>query len=350
MQRRGTPSPPIGEHHRGNGGNKFKKSGEQSHFRKDHSNAPPSGFHNRSSNRQKQQCDQSLSSDAGPLSSSSRQQQQRSEVEKKNEIFTSSDFPGLGGGEIDGQQLLGDKKSISNLVGYASALLKKKEVPNTEESKPQVSKSMATIPKPVTSPTKAESHNYIPDEVGEEIQTRFQEFCLLEKDGNEQANSYQREQSHDRGDDLNGEIEFCSTSAGAASVLDYPVTNDLMSSSSVNPGNGAKEVTLESEHTTSESLSIVVQPVIDVFNFDDFPARDKSNSIEDVTAGPLSPSTIERAAQPSDRLSYPSSTNREKPNPPGTWGSRRLFADVSVFCCISQLSLFNPAYIQTFLI
>ena len=334
LPRRGSPSPPIiGEHHRGgNGGNKFKKSGEQhTQHRRDHGNASPSGFNNRSYIRQKpqhqqlqhQHGDRSLNSDANPPASSNRQQERQIKADENRDIFTSSDFPGLGGGETVEQQVqIGDRKPNSNLVGYASALMKKKDVPNAAESKPHVSKSMAPITTPETapSPTKknAENHNQSPEEVEPEIQSGLQVLHLDENDGNDKGNSKQRDQSDGNDNDADGETEGCSTSTGADVASEQPVTKSAVSI--ISPAK------YEPVHSASESLSTISRPVIDVFNADDFPARESSNKV--ATAGGPSLLSSERAVQSSE---VEVSNDPPKPTLPGAWGSRRLFADVSFF-------------------
>lgn len=347
FQRRGSsPTPPIGEHHRGgSGGNKFKKSGsgeQHSQYRGDNNNPSPSGFNNRSYNRQKQQqhhqhSDRSSSSDAILSTSSSSQQQRKSKADENKEIFSSSDFPGLGGGEADVQQLqLSDKKPNSNLVGYASALLKKKDVPKAGESKPNVGKSTASTspPKSAPSPTmkKAENQSHDTEEIGQEIQAGLQELSLVENDGNIHADSKQRELSHGQDNDANNEIEVCRTSTGAAGLgSEQTETNNSVSISPARPGSGGRDVKHESEHSTSESLSSLSQPVIDVFNSDEFPVRESSEATGNVAAGGTLPPT-ESAAQPSEVPTYPHSTHPDvQPKPTGAWGSRRLFADVSLF-------------------
>ncbi|KAL3756472.1 hypothetical protein ACHAWU_009866 [Discostella pseudostelligera] len=343
FQRRGSsPTPPIGEHHRGgSGGDKFKKSGsgeQHSQYRRDNSNSSPSGFNNRSYNRQKQQhqhSDRSSSSDAIPSTSSNSQQRRQSKADENKEIFTSSDFPGLGGGEADEQQLQSsDKKPNSNLVGYASALLKKKDVPKAEESKSNVGKSTAsTSPsKSAPSPTmkKAENQSHETDDIGQEIQAGLQELSLVGNDGNVHADSKQRELSHGHDNDAN-ETEVCRTSTCAAGLgSEQTDANNSVSNSPARPDSGGMDAKHELK-PTSESLSTISLPVIDVFNSDEFPAREAPNETGNVASrGTLPPTEI--AAQPSEVPNDPHSTHRdEKPKPTGAWGSKRLFADVSLF-------------------
>lgn len=343
FQRRGSsPTPPIGEHHRGgSGGDKFKKSGsgeQHSQYRRDNSNSSPSGFNNRSYNRQKQQhqhSDRSSSSDAIPSTSSNSQQRRQSKADENKEIFTSSDFPGLGGGEADEQQLQSsDKKPNSNLVGYASALLKKKDVPKAEESKSNVGKSTAsTSPsKSAPSPTmkKAENQSHETDDIGQEIQAGLQELSLVGNDGNVHADSKQRELSHGHDNDAN-ETDVCRTSTCAAGLgSEQTDANNSVSNSPARPDSGGMDAKHELK-PTSESLSTISLPVIDVFNSDEFPAREAPNETGNVASrGTLPPTEI--AAQPSEVPNDPHSTHRdEKPKPTGAWGSKRLFADVSLF-------------------
>ena len=226
---------------------------------------------------------------------------------------------------------IGDRKPNSNLVGYASALLKKKDAPIAEESKPHVSKSMAptTTPESAPSPTKknAENHNQSPEEVEQEIQSGLQVLHLDENDGNDKGNSKQRDQSDGNDNDADGETEGCSTSTGADVACEQSVTKNSVSISPAKPDNGGRDAKYEPVHSASESLSIISRPVIDVFNSDDFPARESSNNVDDAAAGgPSLPS--ERAVQSSE---VEVSNDPPKPTLPGAWGSRRLFADVSFF-------------------
>ncbi len=339
LHRRASRSPPIGEHHRGNGGNKFKKSVEQNPlFRNDHGNVTPSGFNKSPFNRQKQQHHHSdrasLKSDAIPPTTSSRQQQRQIKADEIKEIFTSSDFPGLEGRETE--KLQGDKQPSSNLVGYASALLKKKDISNAEESKPNVSKGTATVSIQNSAQSlttkKAENQDKKREEAEQELQTGLQELCLVENDGHGQANNDQREQSHGHVNVSICETEVCNTSTSAALVREQPVINIAISTSPVRPDNGEGEVKIESENSTSNPLSTTSQPVINVFNSDEFPAREASDKIDDVAAGGSLPPR-ERVAQPSEMSNVP---RVEKPNPPGAWGGRRLFADVSCSRCFFQ--------------
>ena len=238
----------------------------------------------------------------------------------------------MGGGETVEQQVqIGDRKPNSNLVGYASALLKKKDVPNAAESKPHVSKGMTptTTPESAPSPTKknAENHNQSPEEVEQEIQSGLQVLHLDENDGNDKGNSKQRDQSDGNDNDADGETEGCSTSTGADVACEQSVTKNSVSISPAKPDNGGRDAKYEPVHSASESSSTISRPVIDVFNSDDFPARESSNNVDDAAAGgPSLPS--ERAVQSSE---VEVSNDPPKPTLPGAWGSRRLFADVSFF-------------------
>lgn len=334
QRRESTTSPPIGEHHRGSGGNKSKKSGEQQfQYRRGNSNTSPSGLNNRSYNQLKDHHgDRLTSNDTKPSSNTSPQHQRKGKVDDNEDIFTSSDFPGLEGWGGDEQQLqLSGKKPNTNLVGYASALLKKKDVVlPIEESKDDTIKSAAApvTHRPSSSPTvnKFENLPHQKEESEYEIQNSLYDLSLVGNGHNADDESNQNEGKsyiHDSGTD------------GETNVF-HQLTDDT--SSFLRPGKsnsdnekdiGGKDVMSQSaDHSTSEFTLPKSRPVIDVFNSIDFPAREATKAFDgEATGGPNAAN--DRVALTPELLNDRSSIHRaEKHNPPGAWG-KRLFADVS---------------------
>ena len=164
----------------------------------------------------------------------------------------------------------------------------------------------------------------------QELRTGLHELCLVENDGHDQASNDQRVQPRGHVDVGSNKSEVCNTSTSAAVVREQLVINNPISISPVRPDNVGREVKIESEDVTSDPLSTTSQPVINVFNSDEFPAREASDKIEDIASGGSFPPR-ERVAQPSEA---------EKPR---AWGGRRLFADVSVSLCVFQRFFFIRA-------
>ena len=101
--------------------NNWKNSDDQQQFRRDHGNSASPSHNNRHKNNNNRNQNHHGQDRLSRSDTSGKSRKKMSAADR--EIFTSSDFPGLEGE--------GDKKaSNSNLVGYASALLKKKEADN----------------------------------------------------------------------------------------------------------------------------------------------------------------------------------------------------------------------------
>lgn len=214
-------SPPIGEHNRG--GKFWKKqhplnqhhgSGEQ--FRRHGNNASPAFNSSRYNNRD-QHNDRLSSSDTTP------RREHRIKEDENRDIFTSSDFPGLGGGLGGGIGGDGDnmEKSVqqANVGCYASALLKKKELAGdifsggNEKLLKNDNVELATTDKI----DDTDSHTRQTEEMEKEILSEFHDLSLIgnvhqEKDDKD-ANVLQV-RHRDTTDD---ETEGCQQTVGTAS-------------------------------------------------------------------------------------------------------------------------------------
>jgi len=212
------------------------------------------------------------------------------------DIFTSSDFPGLGGGgrgSSDGKSE--PQKPNSNLVGYASALLKKKEL----ESIANADDGKASASAPANA---AIEHNEVDSltrqtqEMEREILSEFHDLSLIGKQANGKDGN---QQGHP-----DPSVEKNESSSQLISSHNLPILPAM--AGHVREPSPPPQPPKEPE------------PVIDVTNSQDFPSREQANQVVGGSSEQGKPTM-----------------SGEKPNTPGAWGTRRLFADVS--CCFSTV-------------
>ena len=314
-------SSPTSGHHRGEGANKssWMKGGEQqSQFKRNYGDATPAGFNSKDHNRH-------------PQHHQIRQQQQ-SKVDENKDIFSLSDFPGLGGGN-EQQQQRGDKKPNSNLVGYASALLQKKAsnngYPNNNASNNMTATALATPPTPVVD--EVDSLNHRTEEMEREILSEFHDLSLLGNDIDNDSNNNQQGQELCRNSKSQDETTCSHAMLGTAffSTMDTITNHSLPVLPAGQFGNDTTEGEpfQAADIFMSESSPAKSEPNIDVKIAVEFSKGESLNKDDSVDTG--GPSGLkQQTAQPilaSDDLG---STHQ---HPKVAWGSKRLFADVRLY-------------------
>eukprot|EP00578_Thalassiosira_sp_NH16_P004259 CAMPEP_0181129786 /NCGR_PEP_ID=MMETSP1071-20121207/29510_1 /TAXON_ID=35127 /ORGANISM="Thalassiosira sp., Strain NH16" /LENGTH=870 /DNA_ID=CAMNT_0023215801 /DNA_START=337 /DNA_END=2946 /DNA_ORIENTATION=+ len=335
-------SPPFGEHNRG--GKFWKKqhphnqprgSGEQS--RRHGNNVSPAFNSSRYNNRDKHN-NRLSSSDA----TSSRQY--RTKEDENRDIFTTSDFPGLGGGlrgEIgddgDGDDM---EKSVrqANVGCYASALLKKKELAGdiSADGNEALLKNDNVELAATGKPNDIDSHTRQTEEMEKEILSEFHDLSLIgnvqeEKDDND-ANVIQV-RPNDTTDD---ETEGCQQTVGTASssTIDaslrsaQPATNHTLP---ILPAGPFENETADLSPDSIPPLMKPEPPFIDVTNSDDFPNDLPSRESKDidcavVPSSPLNATAEKEPSVPKEDPSQPpvvSNDDRihavENSKPSGAW-------------------------------
>jgi hypothetical protein len=286
-------SPPIGEDKDNGAVNRpSSKNGgdEQSRFGKNRGDAMPEGFNSQDKNSHQQH--------------RIRQQQHR---QRKNDggkvIFSPSDFPGLGGGADNQNQQRGETKPNSNLIGYASALLNKKDAPNDDSPKNDphdnsTAFSLPTPPPPVGD--EFDSHIHRTEEIEREILSEFHDLSLL---GNDDENDTEEQGQVPRRDNKDW-LVFASSST-------MDTSEDATSQSDNYP--------------TSESSSSKAGPLVDVNKARNSPIGESRNEDDGINTAE------QQKVQPLLASNDLSSTQQ---HPKGLWGSKRLFSDVRIYVSV----------------
>mmetsp|Transcript_19761 Transcript_19761/g.42910 ORF Transcript_19761/g.42910 Transcript_19761/m.42910 type:complete len:863 (-) Transcript_19761:387-2975(-) len=317
QQDRSKSPPGASEHHRGGGAKVWKKRVVGEHSRQYHgSGDQQSSFGRRGNNnaspsfgsryRNHHHSDRLSSGDTTPSTSSSRRQNNKGD--DKKDIFSSSDFPGLGGGgggvdksDKSLQQI--DKKPNSNLAGYASALLKKKDAPANSFGgweNANNDDNVALAAAAVTADNEVDSLTRQTEEMEREILSEFHDLSLI---GNDDANANHRQQG----------------SRQTVGTAPSYYTMDASLRSATQPTNKlpilpAGPFENDADYS-SESPTKKTEPVIDVMNSQDFPP---SNT----TAAEVPSIPPKEVTQP------PLVSNDDRPKSTGAWGAKKPLADV----------------------
>lgn len=336
-------SPTLGDHRGGQKSLwKLKRGENDQQFRRSYGNASPS-FH-RNYNRNHHNSDRTSGSDTTPSAGSSGNRQGKSD---DREIFSSSDFPGLGGlggdDKSDKSSQQGNSKSSSGdgsnkqqLVGYASALLKKKEV---EDGKKE-----ADIVAPSTADTldnhELDSITRQTEEMERQILSEFHDLSLIGVGSNTtdaalsstpspaKANNPQGPQhNRDTPPGADDKTEGTASSSMDASARSPNVHNLPILPAGPFPENeGGGGIVPQTAYSTEASprQQQPQPPAINVTSSQDFPSRESTNIVDDGAVVPLT----KEQTQPTEVSNYdPVMHVAETPKPPGAWGSKR-FADV----------------------
>eukprot|EP00581_Thalassiosira_minuscula_P018048 CAMPEP_0183734618 /NCGR_PEP_ID=MMETSP0737-20130205/44289_1 /TAXON_ID=385413 /ORGANISM="Thalassiosira miniscula, Strain CCMP1093" /LENGTH=917 /DNA_ID=CAMNT_0025968145 /DNA_START=198 /DNA_END=2951 /DNA_ORIENTATION=- len=333
--------------------NEYNNYGHQHHLRYDNSNSPildqrgkwkskrgdygdqssfrrgsPSPSFQRNYNRH--QNDRLSSSDRTPSQSSSNRQTNN---DGDRDIFSSSDFPGLGGGVNDDKSEksnTGDGNSKQHLVGYASALLKKNEAEDTKEGEDMAASKSAVA----TDNQEVDSITRQTEEMEREILSEFHDLSLI-GDGNTNVDTASSSSSPSpakthisQGQELYTKTEAnddktdgtVSSSTVDANAMSHPNTNNLpiLPAGPFSENDGGVEVISQSAYSSEPPAQQQLQPQFDVTNSQDFPSKESTQVIDD---GVVESPSHDQTSSPSVLM------NDEQPKPTGAWGSKR-FADV----------------------
>lgn len=266
-------------------------------FRRSQGNASPASF-NRYSNRHHRN-DRLGSSDTTPSPPSRRQ----GKADDK-EIFDSSDFPGLGGGENDEKS---EKTLNHNLVGYASALLKKKEA----ENKKEVDNVAATV----ATDNEVDSITRQTEEMEREILSEFHDLSLI-GDGNNNDVASSSPGKNQQGSHHSSEVDDTAEgqTVGTASTSTIDAPSPPNTPLPILPGPFPdNDSSIFPDFSSASPKQQQQPPAIDVTNPQDFPSPESAN--------------VDVAEPPSLPEVQTAPDIVEDPKPPGVWGGKR-FADV----------------------
>lgn len=338
-------SPTLGDNQGGQKSSWKQKRGENDQqFRRSYGNASPS-FH-KNYNRNHHNSDRTSGSDTTPSAGLSGNRQGKS-VDR--EIFNSSDFPGLSGlgrdDKSDKSNQQDNSKSSSvdgsskhQLVGYASALLKKK----AEDHK----KEMDMVAPSSTDPLdnhEVDSITRQTEEMERQILSEFHDLSLIGDGSNTTDVALPTTPSPEKANNPQGSQHTGDTPAGADDKTEGTASSSTMDASARSPNAHnlpilpagpfpENEVSGDTAPQTSYSTEVPPRqqqpqpPAIDVTSSQDFPSREPTDIVDDGAVAPLTKEQI----QPTEVSSNdPKMHVVQTPKPPGAWGSKR-FADVSV--------------------
>ncbi|KAL3823805.1 hypothetical protein ACHAXA_011592 [Cyclostephanos tholiformis] len=222
-----SPSPPSGGHKGGGGANRPSslKSGDKlSQFGRNRGDATPESF-------------KSKKSDGNKV------------------MFSSSDFPGLGGSD-DQKKQQGEKNANSNLVGYASALLNKMDASNRDSPKNDSFDIMTALASATSSPSaddEVDSHTHRTEEIERKILSEFHDLSLLgndnEKDSKKQGHAIHHDNKNhdesstmDTSEDITSRSYYLPTSESSPSngepIIDVNIAVKFSTGGSFNEDNG----------------------------------------------------------------------------------------------------------------
>jgi hypothetical protein len=239
-------------------------------------------------------------------------------ADDNREIFTSSDFPGLrgetGGDESDKASLEGNKSdgngegNKQQLIGYANALLKKKDHDRKNEADLAPTAAADNDVDSITRQTEA---------MEREILSEFHDLSIIGEGKNDTPSSPPHAQNQQEPDDvIDDKIEGQTEATASSSTIDarsVPNSNPLPILPGPFPDN-------DSQENFSESPMLQQPPAIDVTSPQDFPDSEATkNAVDDVLPPPItsSPPSVDNEGEVQVD---------EKQKQPGAWGRR--FADV----------------------
>eukprot|EP00584_Thalassiosira_punctigera_P008741 CAMPEP_0172541910 /NCGR_PEP_ID=MMETSP1067-20121228/12627_1 /TAXON_ID=265564 ORGANISM="Thalassiosira punctigera, Strain Tpunct2005C2" /NCGR_SAMPLE_ID=MMETSP1067 /ASSEMBLY_ACC=CAM_ASM_000444 /LENGTH=977 /DNA_ID=CAMNT_0013328039 /DNA_START=276 /DNA_END=3209 /DNA_ORIENTATION=- len=345
----GSASPVLSDHRGGLKTSWKQKRGEhdQQSFRRSHGNPLPS-FH-RNYNRNHHNNDRSSSSDTTPSAGLS-SNKQGSKAEDRD-IFSSSDFPGLGGlgGDDKPEKLLqqGNNKSSNNgdgsnkqqLVGYASALLKKKEMDHKKEADIVAPTAAAT-----TDNHEVDSITRQTEEMEREILSEFHDLSLIGDvtntiDATSSSSPSPATQNNPQGPQHNNNAAATDDKTDGSQTVGTASSSNMDASARSNPNTNNLPILPAGPFLENEGGDVAPQaayssvspgrhslkpPVVDVMNSQDFPSRESTQIVDDGGVVPLTKEQTPPTVVPSNNQMMQVD---EKSKPPGAWGSKR-FADV----------------------
>ena len=319
--RHGNSTSPVPCDHRGGSKWKHKQNhqGDQS-FRR--GNGSPASFNSHYNNRHNQQ---------NRLSGSDTASSRRSnKADENREIFTSLDFPGLGGAPSPGNDESDKSSQVnakpnSNLVGYASALLKKKEAENSPKNCSEIDANGAATPHTAENDD-IESVTRQTEELEREILSEFHDLSLI-GDGNNNDQPAPPKHHQADGAAVDNTTEGRTVATASSSTIDA----QSMQHNSL-PILPAGPFTDQNDSIPHESIpeasASEPPPPIDVTCSRDFPAREPANARDGAVVSPsdvaAADSSVAKEQTPPSASVNPAHHAEVKAKPAGVWGSKKL--------------------------